>query len=214
MVIPNLLQFLDFKGLSKRSFYNETGLSNGALDAKKGIGTDKLVRIAATYPELNINWVVTGLGEMLIEKEVNAIINQHIKKNKVIPFVKATAIGGFGGDSFSIGINDVKEHYVIPKFDKDKIDFMIEVEGDSMFPKYYSGDVVACTIIKETSFIQWNKIHVIATKEQGIIIKRINKGKSDEFFKMISENKDYPPFEVPVDEITGIALVIGSVSVM
>ena len=28
----------------------------------------------------------------------------------------------------------------------------------------------------------------------------------------ISDNKDYPPFDIPIEEITGIALVVGSVS--
>src|SRR5690606_20647003 len=120
-----------------------------------------------------------------------------------------TAIGGSGSNTFSIEKRDVKDYYVIPKFKHKKVDFMIEVEGSSMYPKYNSGDVVACTVINENSFIQWNKTHVIATREQGIIIKRIKKGSDDGKLCMISDNKDYDPFEVPKDEINGIALVVG-----
>jgi len=106
---------------------------------------------------------------------------------------------------------DVKDYYVIPKFQHKKVDFMIEVEGSSMYPKYSSGDVVACRVIKERNFIQWNKTHVVATKNQGIIIKRIKKGDCDENLLMVSDNKDYDPFFVPIDEIVGLAIVVGVV---
>ena len=128
---------------------------------------------------------------------------------KGIPFVSVTAIGGFGNNNFAIRSEDIKEYYVIPKFKHKKIDFMIEVEGSSMYPNYSSGDVVACTIIKESSFIQWNKTYVIATKEQGIIIKRLKKSDSEDYLLMISDNKSYEPFEVNKKDITGIALVVG-----
>ncbi len=131
-----------------------------------------------------------------------------LKLPKAIPFVNTTAIGGFGNSKFAIEERDVKAYYVIPKFQHKKVDFMIEVEGSSMYPKYNSGDVVACRIINEKSFLQWNKTHVVATKDQGIIIKRIKQG-SDGSLLMISDNKDYDPFPVPIDEIEGIALVVG-----
>ncbi|MBF7093571.1 hypothetical protein IUY40_18730 [Flavobacterium sp. ALJ2] len=82
--------------------------------------------------------------------------------NVGIPLVDATAIEGFGNNTFSIENRDVKEFYTIPKFKIKKIVFTTEAEGSSMYLKYSSIDIVACTIIKESSFIQWNKAHVIA----------------------------------------------------
>ena len=144
------------------------------------------------------------------------LANEEVKEKKVlygkegdIPLVEISAVAGFGNPDFAISKQDVKDYYVIPKFKHRKIDFMIEVSGSSMYPKYNSGDVVACTIIKESNFIQWNKVHVIATKEQGILIKRLKKGNDDKFLLAISDNPDYDPFEVPVNEIEGIALVVG-----
>jgi hypothetical protein len=53
--------------------------------------------------------------------------------------------------------------------------------------------------------------HGIATKYQGIMVKRIKEGKTEKFLKMISDNTSYDPFEIPVSEITGIAIVVGVV---
>jgi hypothetical protein len=64
-----LLQFVDYKGLSKNKFYKETMLSNGFLDKNNHIGSDKIERIIYTYPELNLYWLITGEGDMLVSKQ-------------------------------------------------------------------------------------------------------------------------------------------------
>ena len=78
-----------------------------------------------------------------------------------------------------------------------------------MSPKYNSGDIVVCAIIRGSKFIQWNKAHVIATKEQGVLIKRIRKSTDDNTILAISDNESYEPFEIPKNEIIGIAIIVG-----
>lgn len=128
---------------------------------------------------------------------------------RLIPLVSQSAAAGFGNADFAISEADVKDYYVIPKFKYCKVDFMIEISGSSMYPKYNSGDVVACTIIRDGSFIQWNKCHIIATRDQGILCKRLRPSDKDGCIMAVSDNKDYPPFDIPKSEITGIALVCG-----
>lgn len=130
---------------------------------------------------------------------------------KPIPLVTETAAAGFGNGLLSIEEKDVKEYYIIPKFRYCNVDFMIEVSGLSMYPHFNPGDVIACTILKDRKFLQWNKCHVIATREQGILVKRLMPSEQEGFLTAVSDNKEYPPFDIPVDEITGIALVVGSV---
>ena len=133
-------------------------------------------------------------------------------KIKPIPLVTETAAAGFGSEFFSIAEKDVKEYYVIPKFRFCRVDFMIEVSGLSMYPHFNPGDVIACTILNDRKFLQWNKCHVIATREQGILVKRLMPSEHEGCLTAVSDNKDYPPFDIPLEEITGIALVVGSVS--
>lgn len=125
------------------------------------------------------------------------------------PLVSVEAVGGFGNSKFEIKEKDIQSYYLLPDFND--IDFMLRVKGNSMIPKYYAGDIVACRILRSPSFIQWNKPYVIATREQGVLIKRLKKGETEKYYVAHSENKEYDPFEIPVDEITGIALVVGTV---
>jgi repressor LexA len=180
------------------------------IEAEKLQPTISLLMEISSIYKVDANWLLNGEGSMLKTENKTSTDKVEVVQNnqKGIPLVKTTAIGGFGNSQFSIEQRDVKDFYKIPKFDHKQVDFMIEVEGSSMYPKYNSGDVVACRIIKEDRFIQWNKTHVIATKDQGIIIKRIKQG-SDNNLLMVSDNKDYDPFEVTHDDIDGIALVVG-----
>ena len=54
-----------------------------------------------------------------------------------------------------------------------------------MLPEYHSGDELACLYIKNTSFVQWGRCHVLDTA-QGIIVKRIFD--SGEFIRCVSDN--------------------------
>lgn len=211
LIKRNILQYIDIKGITKYKFYQETGITRGVLDQNNGMSEENTTRILAQYKEINPEWLLTGNGEMLRSDQSPEKANQvvAVKTTRGIPLVTLSAVAGFGSGNFTVSEQDVKDYYVIPKFKYNRVDFMIEVSGSSMYPKYNSGDIVACTIIKEESFIQWNKCHVIATREQGILVKRIKKGDAEDKILAISDNKDYDPFLIPRSEITGIALVIG-----
>jgi len=207
LIKKNILQFIENKGVSKYKFYQDTGITRGILDQNNGMSEENTAKFPAQYPEINAEWLLTGKGEMLkVDNVAVALVPE-----KGIPLVNATAIGGYGNNVFAFEERDVKEYYVIPKFRHKKVDFMIEVEGSSMYPKYNSGDVVACRIINERNFIQWNKTHVVATRDQGIIIKRIKPSEEPNCLLMVSDNSSYDPFLVPEEEIEGLAIVVGVV---
>jgi hypothetical protein bfra3_16308 len=206
-----VLYFIENQGEKKETFFEDLGMSYAnfkGVQKKSALGSDKIDKILSKYPDLNLEWLFSGKGEMLKSEPTKTETSKE-ESVKGIPLVNATAIGGYGNNVFSFEERDVKDYYVIPKFKHKQVDFMIEVEGSSMYPKYNSGDVVACRIIKERNFIQWNKTHVITTREQGIIIKRIKPSDVPNSLLMISDNESYDPFNVPEEEIEGLAIVVG-----
>lgn len=230
-------EFCSEMGIKIRDFERACDLSNGYVSSMRtGFGHGKLNNVLSAYPNLNRDWLLYGEGEMLRpsvtvptetqprdDREMTDPNTKELRRNyegtaeqenlpagyKKLPLVTQTAVAGFGNANFVIHEADVKEYYVVPKFRYHQVDFMIEISGSSMYPKYNSGDVVACTILHDGAFIQWNKCHIVATREQGILCKRLMPGSTDDRLKMVSDNENYPPFEVPKDEITGIALVVG-----
>ena len=64
-----LYQFLEAKNLKAAAFERKCGLANGFCSkASDGITDGSLLLIGKAFPELNINWLKTGFGQMLIEE--------------------------------------------------------------------------------------------------------------------------------------------------
>lgn len=211
-----------FTNGNKAQFSKLLGVSPQTISAWIARNTFDSELIYAKCRYVNPSWLLTGQGDMLVKNDVQQ--NVETKREAIpamegipsdiapIPLVTEHAAAGFGNDCFSIQESDVKDYYIIPKFRFNHVDFMIEVSGISMYPHFKSGDVIACTILHEAKYIQWNRCHVIATRDQGILVKRIMPSEKEGCFKIVSENKDFPPFDLPKEDITGLALVVGCVS--
>lgn len=80
-----LLKYLEIKGIKKATFEKSVGLSNGFVD-KMGDNTrlSNLEKISNIYPDLNISWLRTGEGDMLvhpIQQSINGDGNTQVAGN-------------------------------------------------------------------------------------------------------------------------------------
>lgn len=64
-VSGRLRLYIAAKSLSARRFEALCGLANGYTRTAKSVGTDKLQAIKRACPDININWLVLGVGPML-----------------------------------------------------------------------------------------------------------------------------------------------------
>lgn len=198
-------QLAEISGVSSRTIWScESGKSNITLEKLQKIANSLGVPLLSLINDESSESIGNEVRETSSQYKVD-------DSSKKIPLVNVKAVGGFGNESFSISEKDIEEYYIIPKFKYHKIDFMIEVTGDSMRPRYKSGDIVACRIIKNYDFLQWNRVHVVATREQGIILKRISFSQKKNHISVLADNPEFPPFDIPMSEVTGIALVAGGV---
>lgn len=203
-----IYEYLRIAKMTPAEFERNTGLSNGYLrNIKNSIGVDKISNIVSVYPDLNLEWLITGNGEMLKSNHTSSIpspaqLQISINTKPRIPYTAAA-----GSITHAVeGITEAQceQIPVINAFPN--YDFTIIIKGDSMEPKYEGGDEVACKRVDGTSFIQWGKVHVLDTA-QGIVIKRIYE--DGDKIKCVSYNPDYPPFSIDKSEIYSISLVVG-----
>lgn len=210
----NILLYLAEKGVTSYEFYKASGVTRGILQQNNGISEDNIARFLAYAPDVNIEWLITGKGDMLRNKEVVTqrkaepalpiLENSH----EGIPLIPLSAMAGaFTGETSVMEYEC--ERYVIPAFKG--ADFLIPVKGDSMQPTYYPGDLVACQRVSLGDlFFQWNKTYVLDTK-QGPLIKRVRRGSDDDHVLIVSDNAAYEPFELAKSQFYGVALVRGLV---
>lgn len=212
-----IIQYIDYKGLSKNKFYIETGISNGVLDKSTGLTMETVEKFYSTYNDINPEWLITGKGEMLKNSEnVRNLLNEPFvsynttkQESKGIPLIPVDAITGWSsGDVSVMKINF--DDYHIPEFTS-KADYLIRVTENSMSPTYNSGDIVACKRIPTKTFFQWGKVYVLDTV-QGALCKRVNPSdKGEDYLCLESDNPNYRPFNLPKSEIRSLSLVVGLV---
>lgn len=200
-----ILLYLTKKGVSEYEFYKKSGITRGILAQNNGISEENLARFLAYAPEVNEQWLLTGNGEM-IKDDKREVAHQTENPKEGIPLIPFSAMAGaLTGEQSALEYEC--ERYVVPAFHN--ADFLMPVKGNSMTPTYISGDIVACQRVPMTDiFFQWNKPYVLDTA-QGAIIKRIKPGSDKDHVLIVSDNKEYDPFELPYKDIYAVALVIG-----
>ena len=67
-----ILYFIEKKNITKSVFYEKTDIKRGLLDKDKLDATVSdvyIAKILASFPDLNIEWLITGQGEMLKQSD-------------------------------------------------------------------------------------------------------------------------------------------------
>ena len=169
-----------------------------------------MLKFLRFYKDISPIWLLTGKGPMttsnIPQPSDVPLATPSPMGGQGIPLLPVSAMAGVLSGDVSV-LEYECERYVVPAFQG--ADFLIPVKGSSMYPKYSSGDIVACKRVPASDlFFQWNKVYVLDT-DQGPLIKRIRRGSSDDTVLIVSDNTAYEPFELRRDQIRGIALVIG-----
>lgn len=213
----NILLYLAKKGVSPYEFYKESGVTRGILQQNNGISEDNIARFLAYAPDVSVEWLITGRGEMLStmqeKKQEKSDSEEKLPKvshNPTIgkPYYDVDFLGGFNeivNSQVTIPTNNI----VIQGFEK--ADFWCNVTGHSMEPKINHGDIIAlhkCTL----EDIQYGEIYavVLDTLRTIKILRRSSDPKKLRFVPI--NTTDYDEQEYPVERIMNVFEVIGSIS--
>ncbi len=216
-----IIQFLEYKGITKNKFYVETGISNGTLDKVSGLSLETVEKFYNVYPEINPDWLITGRGEMIKSEKNLSIItnNRKTQDGKVdeqeIPLYDFEATAGlkdlFNSDSPRKVLDTIK----IPNIPK--CDGAISVTGDSMYPLLKSGDIVLYkqVAIEDVFFGEMYLLSIQLNEwEEYITVKYVQKSdKGDEYVKLVSQNGHHQSKDVLTNSITAIALIKASIRI-
>jgi len=206
-----LLLFLNELGVGQKKFESRCGLSNGYVNKLRASPSIEVMRkIVGAYPQLNTEWFMTGEGSMLRDTKTAVPAAKTASGEEGIPLIPIEAMAGALTGERTV-LEYECERYIIPAFKG--ADFLIPVKGISMQPTYNAGDIVACRRVPLSDiFFQWGKTYVIDTN-QGALLKRIKPATNSENVLIVSDNKDYDPFELPREAIHAVALVVGLIRI-
>jgi len=192
-ILENISVLAEKEGITIGALEKKIGASKGVLSRAIANGTDIQAKwiqaIVENYPHFSAEWLLTGNGEM-IKGGTLPVAHQTENPKEGIPLIPFSAMAGaLTGEQSALEYEC--ERYVVPAFSG--ADFLMQVKGN---------------VPMSGLFFQWNKPYVLDTA-QGAIIKRIKPGSDKLYVLIVSDNKEYDPFELPYEDIYAVALVIG-----
>lgn len=224
--------FMKTKGLNDNKITLETGISNGIIGKARKRGSlsqDNISKILYSYPDLNANWLFTGEGEMLkdkqsynVEKQDDSVVvsepalsvynlktDYFNQDRQMIPLYDYSATLGLMS-VFHDNTNNVPLDYIsIPN--APKCDGAIFVRGDSMYPILKSGDIICYKMIYEIQNVRHGEIYLLDIDDgddQYLTVKYIQPSEmGDKYLKLVSQNTHHAPKDEKVSNVRAIAIV-------
>ena len=116
-IFSRIRQFVDYKGISNNEFGREIECSSGQiaqmLTYEKNFGIDKLLKIVSKYPEISLEWLLTGDGNMLKNDAKQTVRNDDNTHPSSQNFVLNADNGSISGnkDNTNISENQTKNDF-------------------------------------------------------------------------------------------------------
>lgn len=202
-VKERLKEFIEYKGISIRSFESTCGLSYGYVgNMRQSIQPDKVTKIAHCFPDLNTGWLLSGEGEML--KTDQAAVKDYSTGG--VPYYAVDFLAGF-----DLVINDqtaVPDGFIsFPHIRGAQA--WVDISGKSMSPLIDPGDVIAIKHVEDwQTNILYGEVYALVT-EQYRTVKRIRKSDREGWIRLVPENPDYDAQDIPVSSVVALYQVLG-----
>lgn len=196
--------FLRSKRISKAEFGRSIGVSAAFVTSiRKSIQPDKIEAIKAAYPDLNITWLLTGEGDMMVSD------------GDAVPTVASPAYGGQklqGGSAtgFTQERAEVVGSVLLPGLPVGPDIPYFQVRGDSMVchadpSKSIPAGAWVGVRAHQSQSIRWGEVYAFNTLDGPMVKKLLPSDKGDDYIKCVSYNVEegYHPFDIPKNEIIG-----------
>ncbi|MDR1887619.1 MAG: hypothetical protein LBQ70_06855 [Prevotellaceae bacterium] len=181
-----LRKFAAYKGAGRNRFEESVGISLGYLSSRSpSVGSEIIEKIANCYPDLNVEWLITGRGQMIknpCRQELEAAAyacKQPVYAPLISRHAQAEYLNRLDDRAY---LDTLPALPVIPESGGKRSYMCFEVRGDGMNDgtdsSYTPGDILICRETEAVSrqrklLFGKGKTFVIVHEKEGIIINRI-----------------------------------------
>lgn len=207
-----VIQLVDYKNIKRDVFYTKIGMAASSFrsSAKETpLNSDAIANILSLIPDVNLNWLLTGEGEMLHSQIHDLPVMSYEPKGS--PYYNVDFVGGF--DLLFNSETTHPDYYIdFTPYNKEGV-IWCNLTGRSMEPELNNGDIIAMKELKTpVDYLPMGEIYGFVTDEYRTV-KRLAKSSRKGFIKLVPINKDpeYSEQEIPVTMIRKIFAVMGSI---
>ena len=163
---------------------------------------------------INPQWLITGEGDMILKDvTVHELDNkQELVKNKGVPFYNLDVTGSVL-ETFS-DIQEKPEYFIDYKPFNDCIAYF-PIYGNSMFPMFQSGDILAVKKFDSLNTILWGETYLVITCSEANslrTVKQVHQHEDDDKLILRASNPNFKGDTIILKEhIRGIYIVKGKI---
>lgn len=208
-----LKEFLSSQKIGRNRFEEQLGISIGYMSSKATtITSDVIEKTILAYPILNLDWLITGSGEMLksaTPTSVSASSDNSISY-RLVPLLNLDAVGGIHSPNVVLGDREYADQ-LIPFTDAQEGDVALTVSGESMSPTCPPGSRVLIRQVPQwREYFGYGNIFVLLLTDGRRILKEVQKYHEDSknYILCKSHNDKYPEEELPKNMIKSVWKVI------
>jgi phage repressor protein C with HTH and peptisase S24 domain len=197
----NEKRFADGLGVSPAVINNYT---TGKQQSKPGF--EMLARIAETHPAINIEWLISGRGEMLKPASPDRVLvaTQDLTGNLTVPLINRRAAANYLAQGHSQEYFEQLDALVLPgPLLRGGQHYALQVSGDSMAPTLHDGDLVICRLLEAGRWADATngEVYVLASQNRGLQVKRVQNRLAQGYFRCLSDNPAHSPFDLEADNL-------------
>lgn len=190
--------------MAKASLVSRTTLLSIMGEQQSAPGYETLRRIIdMPSPRINIDWLLTGRGEMVLSGEEDAG-----DENKTgVPFYDVDFALGY--EEMAMANETVDRYLNVPGFEK--VTAWCRAEGRSMAPEINNGDLIALLSVDDSSSILYGEVYGIITSTGLRTVKRIRRSNTPGHIRLIPTNKEYDEQDIDCSQIIKLYRVLGAI---
>jgi transcriptional regulator with XRE-family HTH domain len=135
-------------------------------------------------------------------KDVLSItVDREGKENVELVSQKASAgyLNGYADPEFVAELPKIS----LPVLPRNATHRAFEIKGDSMLP-IQPGSIVFGEYVENAQSLKNGALSILVTKDEGIVFKRVFNIEKEQRLLLVSDNRQYAPYSIPVDNILEI----------
>lgn len=202
-------EILNYYELSANAFADRIQIGRAQaiydiLSGKTKSITEKMAsKIISAFSDISKSWLMSGEGEML--KTAQPVIKDYSTVGAV-PYYAVDFIAGFD----LVANNQTRNPDGYVSFPNIRgAQYWVDISGKSMSPLIDPGDVIAIKKVEDwPTNILWGEVYALVT-EQYRTVKRVRRSDQEGYIRLVPENPDYDPQDIPATSVVAIYQVLG-----
>ena len=200
---------IEHEKIAKEVFFKKIGITSANFRGKakdSPLNSTTIVNIFAEFPNISLEWLLTGNGNMYKNDENTANQREGMGNFRWVPLISMDLVGR------DLSMCDPKYiQKMIPFLGAQENDICFPIAGNNMLPTYFPGSIVLAREVKDwRGYFGYGDVYCILLTDGRRILKEVRGSNENpkEYVLCVSHNENIAAEELPRNMIFRVWKVV------